>query len=52
MRRFFARADVRKLQETQKKHPHGSPKHMMAYMEICALALEIGAGEYIKPEDY
>jgi hypothetical protein len=52
MKAFFELPKVKAAQEIQKRHPYGSAKHMMAYMEICAMALDAGARDYCKPEDY
>jgi hypothetical protein len=46
MREFFERADVRALQDVQKRNHPASPEHKRATAEIERLGNAIGAGEY------
>lgn len=46
MREFFAREDVRDLQNIQKRNSPESLEHSNAIAEIERLAAEVGAAEY------
>lgn len=46
MREFFAREDVKALQEIQKRNHPDSEAHRAATAQIEALAVEIGAAEF------
>jgi len=47
MAEFFARQDVKDLQQIQKTNKPGSEPHDTATKQIEKLATEIGAGRYV-----
>jgi hypothetical protein len=51
MREFFAREDVRALQDVQKRNHPDSPEHKRATAEMERLAGLIGAKAYFQPDD-
>lgn len=52
MRAFFAMPEVIAQQEIQKLNRHGSEAHRAAYLALCQLADKLGAGAFIKSDDY
>lgn len=48
MRDFFARSDVKALQDIQKRYPTKSLEHKQATSDIKTLAASIGAQSYFE----